>query len=143
MSSRSLATRLAPLSATAESSRCSLVVAIADSMLAAITMALSSLRSWCPKSASRSSPPAGSSPLRRERPSVQLISRRLSRRHEYLLGELDPVAPEVLQVRRPCAGRGVIADGAPISGNADLPEREQLLERDLAVFQSHHLGDAD
>src|SRR5438445_2442252 len=161
MSSSSRATRLAPVSTMAESSRCSLVVAVADSMLAALTMALSSVRSWWPKSASTSSratadssgSPFGigiacaggrvSSSSSFRSMSVEPLRRWLRHWHEHLLGQLDAVGAEMMLLRGAGARGGVVPDRAPVGVDTHLAVRKQLLESDLAVHQAEHLGHAD
>src|SRR5437879_5015148 len=136
-----------PVSTTEASSRWSLDVAVADRRPAAPTMALSWFRSRWPKSASSS---GSSDSWTAGAPSavVSLISllsealcRRLRSRGEHRLLHLDALGAKMLLEHRTCASRRVIANRTAICRNAQLPEREQLLQHDLAVLHAHHLGD--
>src|SRR5260221_12017220 len=148
-SSPSPASSSAPVSTTEANSRWSLDVAVAESRPAAPTMAFSWLRSWCPKSTSSS----GSSRARPADAPLVLVSSmvRLDEacgwglwgRSEERIRQLDAVSAEVLQEHRPRACRRVVADCATIRGHAHLPEREHLLQDDLAVLHAEHLGDGD
>src|SRR6266849_1393928 len=168
-SSRSLATRLAPVSTMAESSRCSLDVAVADSMLAAMAIALSSLRSWWPKSARMSSRPtadSGGSALGSRTGCCWFVSlttsllvssaafvasMRFSKAGRLQAGRPARTSPRPARRRWSGSAAGtlsapggrVVADRTPIKGDTDLPECEQLLEGNVAVLQAHHLGHAD
>src|SRR5438105_12435829 len=138
-----------PVSTTEASSRWSLEVAVADRRPAAPTIALSWFRSRWPKSASSSgsseswtagAPSAGLSlisPLR------EALCGRLWCRGEHRLLELDALGAEVLLEHRTRACRRVVSDRTAICRNSQLPEREQLLQHDLAVLHPHHLGDGD
>src|SRR6266850_1644744 len=147
----------APISTIDASSRSSLDVALVDSRPAAPTTAFSWLRTWWPKSASSSasSMPGFGEPFGRGASSIalasfsnplmsaQLVSRRLFPGREHRIRHLDPVGDEMRQEVRPGPGRGVVAGSPAVGRDADLAERKDLLQGDLAFDHAKHFGHAD
>src|ERR1700687_2275125 len=75
--------------------------------------------------------------------SVELIGRWFWRRFEKAFGHFFALRPQVFHSHRQQPGRGVVPDCLAFGADAELLENKELLELDIAVFDSGDLGHAD